>query len=116
VTLVRGERVVRRRHRLGRLADLRYDGRVEVRVVRLRDLSQPSGDEAADPLRREVLVRDDPPALQLDESHRGLGQRGELRVAEQDESLLGRVELRGVHADLGRLWEALDTVFAVNAS
>lgn len=108
------ERPIRGGHRTGRPADLRGDERVEVGGLLQRELAERAGDEAADALRREVGVRDDAPAMCLDEGDGGLRQRRGLRVSKEDERLLAGVEARCVDVDLRRLWEPLHAVLAVD--
>ena len=111
-----GERPERRGHRLCRLADLGGDQRIDVPPTAglLAELHESPVDEPADAFRREVRMAHDRPALRLNQLDRPGRKHGSLDVAEEDQRLLGDVELGRVDLHLRRLRKALDSVLAVD--
>ena len=109
---------VRLGHRRRRLADLGGDQRLEPICVQAHEkvrLQEPAADEAADPLRREVLVADDVPAVAADGIDGHLRQLCRPRVPEEDERLLLDLQVGGIDLHLGRPREPLDAVLAVDS-
>ncbi len=101
----------RRRHRIGRGGELALGRFTHVLVAGVQARDQPP-----DPLRREVAVCDDLGAAEPDRVADAVRQLGRLGVAEQDQGLLGDVEVARIDHHLGGRREALGSAFTVQPS
>ena len=111
------ERLERRAHRLRRGGELALDHiehLARVLASRARQLVEPFGHEPPNPLGGEVRVLDDRQSGRAHHLPDRSTRATVLRVTEQDQCLVGQIEVAGIHQHLTRRRETLGAGLALN--